>query len=145
MNVKSEKGSITLIALISVVFLLTFLISTYLLLASKAQTQLDITKKTIDIYDDADEVKERYNSYIGKNIIPIYNKEQLLVAGTGNTLNVNDKYYIFSSTNNTTYILMNNLTLTEGDNWIPIGEKENFNANFEGNRVQNSSSIFRFR
>ena len=119
-KLKSEKGAITLIALVSVMFLVSFLISSYVMVANKVQMQKQIIKETQKIYEPKSSIEEIYSSYFSTNeVIPIYTAEQLLAIGEENKIiNINGKYYTF--TNKDTYILKNNLTIYEEqlpENW----------------------------
>lgn len=111
-SIKKENGAITLITLVTVLFMVSFLISAYILISNKVKTQKDIIDETREIYESKSTMEEVYNSYISEDkIIPIYNMEQLLDIGTGKTKIINNKYYTFLS--NATYILMNDLEYSE--------------------------------
>ena len=142
-NIKSEKGAITILVLVSVLFMLSFLISSYVIIANKVQTQKEIIAQTRSIYENYN-LEDIYNSYFGKNIIPITNKEQLLAIGTGTNKIINGSYYNFSNNKETIYLLMNDIEFTayeeetlkdENGNyyWTPIGERTDLLAGFEGN------------
>lgn len=138
-KLKSEKGAITIIVLVSVLFFVSFLISSYVIIANKVQTQKEIIKETKKIYEPTMSMEETYNRYfINDGVIPIYTAKQLLNIGTGNRINIKGKIYTFS--NNASYILEDNLEFTAEEmnlenDWIPIGNRteEDFNVNFEGN------------
>jgi hypothetical protein len=142
-NIKSEKGAITILVLVSVLFMLSFLISSYVIIANKVQTQKEIIAQTRSIYENYN-LEDIYNSYFGKNIIPITNKEQLLAIGTGTNKIINGSYYNFANNKETIYLLMNDIEFTayeeetlkdENGNyyWTPIGERTDLLAGFEGN------------
>lgn len=132
-NVKSEKGAITILVLVSVLFMVSFLISAYVIIANKVQTQKEIISETKSIYEDKATMEEVYNSYFSNsNAVPIYTAEQLLMMGNGTkNVNINGKYYDFNNDESTTYVLMNDIKfkasdytnqLTDGY-WTPVGEK----------------------
>lgn len=76
-KLKNEKGAITILVLISILFMLSFLISAYAILSNKVKSQKEIISKTRDIYNNTESMEEIYNSYFGNdNLIPIYNAEQ---------------------------------------------------------------------
>lgn len=138
-KLKSENGAITIIVLVSVLFFVAFLISSYVIVANKVQTQKEIIEETKRIYAPTMSMEEAYNRYfINDGVIPIYNAKQLLSIGTGDRFNIEGKIYVFS--NNASYILEDNLEFTAEEmnlenDWIPIGNRteEDFNVNFEGN------------
>ena len=47
-KLKSEKGAITIIVLVSVLFFVSFLISSYVIIANKVQTQKEIIARIMD-------------------------------------------------------------------------------------------------
>ena len=138
-NLKNEKGAITILVLVSVLFMTAFLISSYVIVSNKVQAQKEIVSETKAIYESGKSMEEIYNSYFdSENIIPIYTKEQLLAIGNGEQISVNGKIYNFLNTNQVTYILMddiefNSIELELEADWIPFGNNQSFNANFDGN------------
>ena len=141
-NLKSENGAITMIVLITVIFFVSFLISSYILVANKAKLQKEIVEETRKIYEPTSTMEEIYNSYFDNgNIIPIYNMEQLEAMGSEEKININGKYYTFSNDENTIYVLMNNIEINAYEDygeeyyWTPIGNR-NLLANFEGNNYK---------
>ena len=139
-KLRSENGAITMLVLITVIFLVSFLISSYILVANKAKAQKEIIEETRKIYEPTSTMEEIYNSYFNNgNIIPIYTVEQLQAIGNGKQININGKYYTFSNDENTIYVLMNNLEIKAYEDygedyyWTPIGERDDLLANFEGN------------
>ncbi|MBQ2916756.1 MAG: hypothetical protein IJE59_01025 [Clostridia bacterium] len=140
-KLKSQNGAITMLVLISIMFLISFLISTYVLVMHKAQSQKEIVEETKKIYESPFTMEEIYNSYFNSgNIVPIYTVEQLLYMGTGKqNVNINGKYYNFNNDENTIYVLMNDLEFNayqeygEDYYWEPIGNREDLSAKFEGN------------
>lgn len=111
-NLKRENGAITIITLVSILFMVSFLISSYILISNKVKAQKDMIAETRKTYESPLTMEEIYNSYIASNeMIPIYNLDQLLNIGNGTTQVINNKYYSF--TNNATYLLMNDLECDE--------------------------------
>ncbi len=135
-NVAKENGAITLIVLITMIFIVSFLILTYISITNKAQTEAEITQKIKDKYGKVENAESIYNSYIGKNVIPIYTVEELLKIGTGEKIEIKGKTYTFSA--DKAYILMNDLSfkiedyldLLGEEGWEPIGKT---NYAFDGN------------
>lgn len=143
-KLRSQNGAITMIVLISIMFLISFLISTYVLVMHKAQSQKEIVEETKKIYESPFTMEEIYNSYFNTgNIVPIYTVEQLLDMGTEKqNININGKYYNFNNDENTIYVLMNNLEFNAYEDygedyyWTPVGNREDLSAKFEGNNYK---------
>ena len=136
-NLKNEKGAITLITLITILFMISFLMTSYVLIANKVKTQKEILNETKKIYEPKATMEEIYNSYFtNDNIIPIYTVEQLLAMGNDKTININGKVYIFSNTEDTAYLLKNDLEFSAEDfnlesDWIPPYKNEELLVNFD--------------
>ena len=76
-KIKNEKGAITILVLVSVLFMVSFLISSYAIVANKVKAQKEIVSQTRDIYNNTENIQGIYNSYFSNdNIIPIYTAEQ---------------------------------------------------------------------
>ncbi len=150
-NLKNEKGAITIVVLVTMLFLLSFLMSAYMIVSNRAQKQKEISKGIQEEYSNKQDLNEIYNSYFNNEIIPIYTEEQLLKIGSDELLLINDKYC--KMTWDATYALMNNLefdvssteisSLIGSKDWTPINSNESFKGYFEGNghtiKVTNSS------
>lgn len=126
-NLKSEKGAITLVVLIGMLFLTAFLMSVYIGTANKAQGSADITKKIKEQYNNIGELDKIYDSYFVNtdDIIPIYTVDQLKKIASGKDILIDGKIYTFA--NNAYYILKKDLNLggsynEETDTWS--GEEE---------------------
>lgn len=138
-KLKSEKGAITIVVLVSVLFFVSFLISSYVIIANKVQTQKEIIAETKKIYEPKSSMEDIYNSYFNNDeVIPIYTVEQLLSIGEEEKqINIDGKYYTF--TNTSSYILKNDLEFNAVDlglatDWVPLGSNNStFEGNFEGN------------
>lgn len=108
-KIKSEKGAITILTLVSLVFLTTFLISSYIIMANKMQSQRDVISDTKKLYESYD-LNQIYNGFFGEqDIIPIYTSEEFESIANGENKIVNGKIYNFAS--DKTYILMNDIKL----------------------------------
>lgn len=93
---KKERGSITIITLTTILFLISFLISTYMIIANKRQAQEEIRRKTELLYEsDVENAEEIYNGYFAdaNTVIPISNVDQLLKIGTNKYITSGDKIY----------------------------------------------------
>ncbi len=132
-KLKKENGAITIITLVSILFMISFLISSYMRISNKVKSQKEILNETKEIYESKVSMEEIYNSYFNNsNIIPIYTVEQLFMMGKEhNNVNINGKYYNFNNNENTIYVLMNDLKIKASDYleelengyWVPVGEK----------------------
>lgn len=128
-NIKSEKGAITLVVLIGMLFLTAFLMSMYIQIANRAQNSAETTKQIQEQYNNLDEANTIYDSYFANSeVIPIYTKEQLAKIGSGEQVLINSKVYTFSTDGY--YIIQNDLDLGgvynestgtwSGTQWTPL-------------------------
>ena len=109
-NLKSEKGAISLIALVTVLFIMSFLMSMYIILSNRAQSSAETTAEIARRYNNIGDAQSIYNSYLpDENIIPITSVEQLKLMGSDEKIEINGKYYTYS--NDGYYILLNDLDL----------------------------------
>lgn len=132
-NLKKENGAITIITLVSILFMVSFLISSYILISNKVKAQKDMIAETRKTYESPITMEEIYNSYFNnENIIPIYTVDQLLDMGTEKkNVNIKGKYYDFTNNENTVYVLMNDLQFKANDYadrldngyWMPVGDR----------------------
>ena len=93
---KKERGSKTIITLTTILFLISFLISTYIIIANKRQAQEEIRRKTELLYEsDVENAEEIYNGYFAdaNTVIPISNVDQLLKIGTNKYIVSGNKVY----------------------------------------------------
>lgn len=153
-NRSQENGAITIVVLVSVLFMISFLISSYILISNKVNAQKDVLEETRSIYESKLPMEEIYNSYFNNdNMVPIYTVEQLLDVGSGKVKQIsqeNGKIYNFSKDAN--YMLMNDIQFKTSEytsligtdeqgnpkEWTAIGEMvkndvDGFIGNFEGN------------
>ena len=118
---KNENGAITMVVLLSILFMVAFLISSYVIVANKVKTQKEMLEQTRIIYENTASMEEIYNSYFNEGIIPIYSNKQYLEVGKGNTLEIKEvggKFYKFSDSD--TYVLYRDLVIAETElpqNW----------------------------
>lgn len=128
-NPKSEKGAITLVVLVGMLFLTAFLMSMYISIANKAQNSAETTKQISEKYNNIDEAEAIYDSYFANtDVIPIYTKEQLTKVGSGDQVLINGKVYTFLA--DAYYTIQNDLDLGgiydenthgwSGEQWTPI-------------------------
>lgn len=135
-KIKSEKGVIALVTLITILFMLSFLMSSYVLISNKVKTQKEMLGEIKTTYEPKYTMEEIYNSYFsGDNVIPIYTVEQLLKIGE-EPYYLNGKYYI--NNENTVYVLMNDLEFDATElrlqtDWKPIEQDTNFPGTFDWN------------
>ena len=139
-KLKSQNGVITLITLITVLFLVSFLMTSYMIMANKVKVQKEILTETKKLYEPQVTMEEIYNSFfIDNNIIPIYTVDQLLSIGNNEKMLIDGKIYTFSNTKDTTYLLKRNLEFNVADlaDWKPPYEDTDFKGNFDwsGNTI----------
>lgn len=132
-KLRDKKGAITMITLITVLFLVSFLMSSYIIVSNKVKTQKEILNETKSIYEPKVTMEEIYNSYFSNDtVIPIYTVNQLLSIGNNEKINIDGKIYTFSS--DKVYVLKNNLEFSAIDlgletDWIPTYNSGNFEWN----------------
>ena len=107
-KLKSEKGAITMIVLVSVLFIMAFLISLYIRVANKAQASAETTKQIAQKYNNLDELNSIYEKVEDK-VIPIKTREQLEKIGSGEQVLIDGKIYTYSSDGY--YTLVNDIDL----------------------------------
>ena len=62
---KKERGAITIITLVTILFMLAFLISTYTIIANRRQIQVEIKQETAKIYEkDINNIEQIYTNMI---------------------------------------------------------------------------------
>lgn len=113
---KKERGAITVITLVTILFMLSFLISTFVIISNRRQAQAEIKKETKGIYEaEIGNEEEIYQSYFAdeNDPIPIYTAKQLIKVGTGENVFINNKIYKLTSSAN--YILMNDVSFKVAD------------------------------
>jgi len=96
---KKERGSILIITLTTVLFMLAFLISTYTIIANRRQAQAEIRKESKEIYEkDIENIDEIYSGFFADENaqIPIYEADQLFQIATDNYILSGNKIYYCS-------------------------------------------------
>lgn len=141
---KNENGIITVLVLISILLMVSFLLTIYAINANKIKAQKEIMLQIKNVYGNSKSMNEIYDTYFNQgNIIPIYTVDQLLAMGDETKKLCSDgKYYTFANDANTIYLLMNNLefkasnysTKLPSGYWIPVGDNEDLTSKFEGKR-----------
>ena len=83
---KNQNGAITIITLVTILFMVSFLISAYAIAANKAKTQKEIVAETKETYESKQTMEEIYNSYFGNHtdILPSGYTEVEYLESTGN-------------------------------------------------------------
>lgn len=123
---KSNRGAITIITLVTVLFMLAFLTSTYVIIANRRQAQAEIKKEIANIYEeDIPNLEQIYNGYFAEKdeTIPVKTAEQLLKIGTGKYIISDNK--IYECLQNSNYKLETDLELKYED------YSDNYPDNFE--------------
>lgn len=109
---KNQKGAIALVTLGTVIFMLAFLLSSFVIIQNRIQAQAEIKKETAKLYEKDLENRETiYQKYFAASteVVPITNAEQLLSIGSNKEFAVNGKIYKYSA--NKDYILKDNIYL----------------------------------
>ena len=128
MNIKNQKGAISLFVMLSMMFFLIFVVSVYTFVSRRSQTQAMTVDELQSIYKkDALAMSNERAPIDGTEVIPIYNLEQFKLIGTDQYVEVNGKIYMFGKDNSATgkkysYILKNNIIVNIDeyfDNTLP--------------------------
>ncbi|MCL2354986.1 MAG: hypothetical protein FWC68_03825, partial [Oscillospiraceae bacterium] len=97
---------------VTVLFFIAFLVGSFILASNQASSQVEMTRQVRDIYDPGD-IDAIYSSYFTRDIIHIYNIQQLLAIGSRERLRAgnpaDNNFQIFVE--DAIYVLMNDLTL----------------------------------
>ena len=111
-KLKSEKGAITLVVLVTMLFLIAFLMTLFLRVANKAQTSAETTEQIKQKYNNLEDEETIYQSYFAdEEVIPIYTVEQLKKIGSGEQVEVEQEKKIYIFKKDGYYVLKNNLNL----------------------------------
>jgi len=115
-HMRKEKGSITIIALTTVLFMIAFLVSTFTIIANRRQAQAEIKQNIKEVYaKDINNIDEIYESYFtgGNSVILISTVDELLKIGSGENVTINGRIYKFTADAN--YKLNASLDLNVAD------------------------------
>lgn len=104
---KNQKGVISLFVLLAMLFLLILCLCIYFGIRSKLQIQEYKNLEIKELYSKNIDVVENTEFAASDELIPIYNINQLNVAGTGSYLKVNNKIYQCGI--GMSYLLKNNI------------------------------------
>ncbi len=131
MNIKSEKGAVTLIALVTMLFLVSFLMTMYIRISNKAQSSVEATQEIAAKYARAgQDVVVAEDS----QVIPIKTVEDLKLICSGQTKMIDGEVYKFSA--DSYYAIQNDLDLNcnEENQWVPLPlyEEEEFTGVLDG-------------
>lgn len=152
---KKERGSITIITLATVLFMLSFLISSFVIISNRRQAQAEIKKETKAIYEnEVNNADAIYNEYFAdeNTSIQIYTVDQLFKIGTNEYIVSNNK--IHKCLPNANYELSGNINFKDSDyktkypstfeettgRWINI-EKQIANGTLTGTFKYNGNKI----
>lgn len=120
---KNQRGAIALVTLGTVIFMLAFLLSSFVIIQNRMQSQAEIKKETADLYEKKMNNREKiYQNYFAMETesIPITNADQLLSIGTNKEFAINGKIYKYSPEKN--YMLQGNIYLDVEDYKIKYGD-----------------------
>lgn len=107
---KNEKGAITLLTLGTVIFMMAFLLSSFVIISNRMQSQVEMKKEIAKLYaKDLGNEENIYKEYFASSTdeVPITNAEQLLKIGTGKEIAVAGK--IYKCDKNKNYVLKRNI------------------------------------
>lgn len=144
--VKSQKGSISIFVMTSMLFFLFVITGVYTISSKKSQAQTEIVNNIKSKYYNED-AYEIYNSKIASTdaTIPVHTKEQLLSIGKENEkFLIEGVVYDFSSQNYNKYSLMNNIIFEIDDNKTELDSLLDTILNFEDQIQKNGYSILFF-
>ena len=153
---RKQRGSITIITLVTVLFMLAFLISTFMIVTNRRQAQAQKATEMKQIYEEnLDNIEEIYEGYFADEteIIPIYTAEQLLRIATNKYIFADNKIFYCSA--NANYSLKNDIEFKVEDyiekypeafneetgRWINISEQVD-NGNLIGDFYNNNNKIY---
>lgn len=147
---KKERGSVTIITLTTILFIIAFVVSTFTIIANRRQAQAEIKKETQAIYEsDVDNAEQIYQSYFANEneVIPIQTADQLFSIATNKNIVSGNKIYKYTA--DADYRLVNDISFNVSDyitkypgefqnstNWIDIEqqiEKGVFTGTFDYN------------
>lgn len=130
-NPKSQKGAVTLIMTVTMLFLTAFLMTLYIRLSNNASISAETTSEIAKKYDNIGDMKDIYYSYFtDSNIIPITTKEELAKIGSNESIIINGKIYKFEP--NGKYVLMND---------IDLGAYDETSDDWDSSKAWDSSTI----
>ena len=109
MNRKSEKGSIVVYVLVTMVIFTIICIGVFVRSTSKQQLQLETLGRLQNVYQGDQTAQEAYQQYVGGDVIPIYTADQFYQIASGSTLNIQDKNYTMSK--GKTYYLQQDIVI----------------------------------
>lgn len=109
---KSERGSITVYVIITMLFFTVFIMSIFIMNSRKYATQLEANANVQELYSKQNST-ELFNAHFADDAdkIPIYTKEQLLQIGSDQRIYIpqTKKIYYFTAENDK-YVIQNNIT-----------------------------------
>ena len=130
-KLKSQNGAITVIALVTMLFILFFLMTIYIRVSNKAQSSAEATEEIRRKY-----LKQQSSKIDLANegeVIPISSVEELCLIGSNQEKVINGKIYTFSS--DAYYALQTDLDLGGSNNpWtpLPLEDENNVQYSFTG-------------
>lgn len=121
-KLKNEKGAITILVLVSILFMVSFLISTYAIVANKVKSQKEMISQIRETYENRSTMQEIYDSYfISDEVIPVYTAKQFNKIGTGENIYVEEKGKIYQFNSDAHYLLMNDINFANNEEFSIIG------------------------
>ena len=147
---KNEKGAITILVLVSILFMLSFLITSLIIISNRVNTQKEIISQTKAIYEPKSTMEEIYRSYFGTenySVLPTGYTELEYIESTG-TQYINTGYYPKINTRVEMDLSFNGSFKTTGSSFISSGEASGdmrFTVNFGGASGQSKQIYYWLR
>jgi len=129
-SLKNERGAITLITLVTVLFFMAFLIGSYIIANNQAGSQIQMTEQIRSLYYPGN-IEALYNSYFEGSVVLIYRPEEFAQIGSGRRIAVevgDDDYRYFIFSVNAMYILMENFD-------VPVSVRDNIRNRIGDERI----------
>lgn len=128
-NLKSEKGSVIVYVLITMIVFTIICVAIFIRSSNKQQMQIETLDKLQELYASDETAEEVYKKHIGGEVVPIYTQEQFLAIGSDSVMTINNTVYKLSK--GITYYLQSNINVT-GNATNIINMIKNKEINFEG-------------
>ena len=136
---KNEKGAITLVTLATVIFILVFLVSSFVIISNKLQAQTEIKKELKSLYEsEVRQAEEIYNSYYKIKYIEYLESTGTQYIDTGITANQDTSIEIVAQTT------ADISDATNGAGFIVYGAASSYNLNAFECYIHSSSYEFNY-
>lgn len=134
-KIKSQKGIISVFAMMAMLFFLLFILGAYMAISRNNRTQKESNREILEIYSSDINPQDIYDEMVANDsdVIPLYTYDQVNSIGSNNFFAIDGKIYCFKSANlsysTINYEVKTNLSLLEnsygGKNFNHIDKKNN--------------------